>query len=85
MGLFSTTKAPALPNPVNDKVDTQYIVNLLGILRLYFTKLDAVQPVNLAKLNFDINTLPTQADLANLRSGDVYRDTTAAHVLKVKP
>jgi len=85
MGLFSTVKAPALPNPTSEKVDHQYVINLLGILRLYFTKLDAIQPVNIAKLNFDINTLPTQADLANLRSGDVYRDTTAAHVLKVKP
>jgi hypothetical protein len=28
--------------------------------------------------------LPTQADLANLRSGDVYRDTTAGNVLKIK-
>ena len=29
-------------------------------------------------------SLPTQADLANLRSGDVYVDTTASNVLKVK-
>jgi hypothetical protein len=29
-------------------------------------------------------SLPTQADLANLRSGDVYYDTTANNVLKVK-
>jgi hypothetical protein len=26
-------------------------------------------------LNFDLNNLPTDADLANLRLGDVYRDT----------
>jgi hypothetical protein len=30
-------------------------------------------------------SLPTQADLANLRVGDVYVDTTAGNVLKVKP
>ena len=30
-------------------------------------------------------SLPTQADFANLRVGDVYVDTTAGNVLKVKP
>jgi hypothetical protein len=29
-------------------------------------------------------SLPTQADLANLRKGDIYYDTTAANVLKIK-
>jgi len=29
-------------------------------------------------------SLPTQADLALLRSGDVYYDTTAGNVLKIK-
>ena len=29
-------------------------------------------------------SLPTQVDFANLRSGDVYYDTTAGNVLKVK-
>ena len=29
-------------------------------------------------------SLPTQADYANLRAGDVYYDTTAGNVLKVK-
>ena len=66
MGLFSTVKAPALPNPVSEKVDHQYIINLLGILRLYFTKLDAVQQLNIVGLNIDIARFPTQADLANL-------------------
>jgi hypothetical protein len=30
-------------------------------------------------------SLPTQTDLANLRVGDVYVDTSAGNVLKVKP
>jgi hypothetical protein len=30
------------------------------------------------------DSLPTQASLATLRAGDVYRDTTAGNVLKVK-
>ena len=29
-------------------------------------------------------SLPTQTDLANLRAGDIYYDTTAANVLKIK-
>lgn len=31
-----------------------------------------------------IASLPTQADLTNLRTGDVYVDTSASNVLKVK-
>jgi hypothetical protein len=29
-------------------------------------------------------SLPTQADLANLRKGDIYYDTSASNVLKIK-
>jgi hypothetical protein len=29
-------------------------------------------------------SIPTQADLSNLRVGDVYRDTSASNVLKIK-
>jgi len=29
-------------------------------------------------------SLPTQADLANLRAGDIYYDTSASNVLKIK-
>jgi hypothetical protein len=51
---------------------------------LFFKQINAVQQLNVASLNIDINTLPTEADVANLRVGDVYRDTTASNVLKVK-
>jgi hypothetical protein len=34
--------------------------------------------------NTYVISLPTQADYANLRAGDVYYDTTAGNVLKVK-
>jgi hypothetical protein len=34
--------------------------------------------------NTFIVSFPTQADLANLRVGDVYYDTTAGNVLKIK-
>jgi hypothetical protein len=57
---------------------------VLSVLYLFFQQVNAVQPINIAKLNIDLNTLPTQTSLATLRSGDVYRDTTAGNVLKVK-
>jgi hypothetical protein len=31
-----------------------------------------------------VASLPTQTDLANLRKGDIYYDTTAGNVLKIK-
>jgi hypothetical protein len=55
-----------------------------NIFNLFFQQTNAVQQINIASLNIDINTLPTQADLADLRVGDVYRDSTASNVLKVK-
>lgn len=41
------------------------------------------QPDPAALNNFTVS-LPTQADLGNLRVGDVFRDTAAGNVLKVK-
>jgi hypothetical protein len=46
-----------------------------NVLRLFYNNVNAVQNLNLASLNLDLRTLPTEADLANLRLGDVYRDT----------
>jgi len=57
---------------------------VLNVLYLFFQQINGVQPVNVASLNIDLKTLPTQADLATLRVGDVYRDTSAGNVLKVK-
>ena len=50
---------------------------------------DVVTALTCAQPNFSVPgqfvvSLPTQADLANLRAGDIYYDTTAANVLKVK-
>jgi hypothetical protein len=84
MSTFSRIAPPNLPTPQSDEYDARYFSRFLNILRLYFTQISAVQQINAAKLNFDLTTLPTQADLANLRMGDVYRDTAAGHVLKVK-
>jgi hypothetical protein len=54
------------------------------VLYLYFQQINAVQPINITSLNINVERMPTQADLADLRVGDVYRDTTAGNVLKVK-
>jgi hypothetical protein len=48
---------------------------MLNVLNLFFQRLNAIQPINIAQLNINLNTLPTEVDLPNLRLGDVYRDT----------
>jgi hypothetical protein len=48
-----------------------------------FSGLSFFQP-DPATPNTFVASLPTQADLSNLRVGDVYYDTTAGNVLKVK-
>jgi hypothetical protein len=82
MSLFTIGAPPRLPD-APPQYDTLYMAKLLSVLYLYFQNNNAVQQLNLAKLNLDINTLPTDADLANLKVGDVYRDL-AGNVLKIK-
>lgn len=75
--------APSLPlAPL--EYERSYMDKLTNVLRLYFNQLSTPGPLAGSGLNLDINLLPTQADLANLRVGDVYRDTTAANALKIK-
>jgi hypothetical protein len=67
-------RAPRLPTaPV--EYDAQFMAALLNALRLYFNQLDNPGAMQGSSLNLDLNTLPTDADLATLRLGDVYRDT----------
>jgi hypothetical protein len=54
------------------------------VLYLYFQQINAVQPINITSLNINVERMPTESDVATLRVGDVYRDTTAGNVLKVK-
>jgi len=91
--------APRLPN-ATPEYDAGAMNQLLSVLRLYFNQLDNAGPIAgasqfngtdvVAGLSFPPNagattpSLPTQADLANLRVGDIYYDTTANNVLKVK-
>ena len=67
-------RAPRLPTaPV--EYDAQFMSALVNALRLYFNQLDNPGPMGATGLNFDLDNLPTDADLATLRLGDVYRDT----------
>jgi hypothetical protein len=67
-----------------ENYDRRYQDQLNTVLRLYFSQISNPSAIGGASLNLGINTLPTQTDLANLRSGDVYRDT-ATNTLKIKP
>jgi hypothetical protein len=55
--------------------DRRYQDQLNNVLRLFFNQLSSPGNVGAATLNLNLNTLPTDADLPNLRLGDVYRDT----------
>ncbi len=65
---------PSLPL-APDEYDRRYQDQLNNILRLFFNQLNNPGDVGAATLNLNLNTLPTDADLPNLRLGDVYRDT----------
>jgi hypothetical protein len=65
---------PSLPLPPNE-YDRRYFDQFGNILRLYFNQLANPGDMGGATLNLNLETLPTEADFANLRLGDVYRDT----------
>jgi hypothetical protein len=75
--------SPNLPLAPSE-YERRYQDQLNNILRLYFNQLNNPGDIGGATLNLNPATLPTQANLANLRSGDIYYDTTAANVLKIK-
>jgi hypothetical protein len=58
-----------------DQYERRYQDQLNNVLRLFFNQLNNPGDVGAATLNLDLDTLPTEADLPNLRLGDVYRDT----------
>ena len=55
--------------------DSRYFSQLINVLSLYFNQLSNPGDMGGATLNLNLDTLPTDADLPNLRLGDVYRDT----------
>jgi hypothetical protein len=67
-------RAPRLTSPPVE-YNQQYMEALLSSIRLYFNQLDNPGDIAGAALNLNLDTLPTDADLATLRLGDVYRDT----------
>jgi hypothetical protein len=66
--------SPSLPLPP-DAYDRRYFDQFNNILRLYFNQLSNPGDIGGATLNLNLETLPTEADFAALRLGDVYRDT----------
>ena len=55
--------------------ESRYFSQLNNVLRLYFNQLSNPGDMGGTTLNLNLATLPTDADLPNLRLGDVYRDT----------
>jgi hypothetical protein len=84
MGLLEQRNPPNLPLAPAE-YDAQYMNLLSNAIRLFFNNINSIQKISTAGLNINVDTLPTQVSLATLRSGDVYRDTSAGNVLKVKP
>lgn len=79
-----SVRPPVLGDPPM-AYESGYFARVVGELRSYFERANTAQPVNARTLHINIGTLPTQASLATLASGDVYYDTSAGNVLKVKP
>ena len=74
MPMLQNRTPPKIPQAPAE-YDLSYMNALSNVIRLFFNEINAVQQLNLASLNLDLRTLPTDADLPNLRVGDVYRDT----------
>ena len=74
MSMLQNRAAPNIPQAPAE-YDQSYMNAFSNVMRLFFNNINTVQHLNLASLNLDLRTLPTDADLPNLRVGDVYRDT----------
>jgi len=91
--------APYLP-AASEVYDHRNMNEIFRVISLYFNQLDNAGPISISTQrngtaviaalsapptgNSAVPSLPTQADLANLRIGDIYYDTSASNVLKVK-
>jgi len=67
--------------------ERRYQDQLNNVLRLFFAQLSNPGNIGGATLNLNLNTLPTDADFAQLRTGDVFRDTSTgadSQVLRIK-
>lgn len=66
-----------LDNAGPSAASTQYLSPTNIVSAMNFSTLDQATQQRVV-------SLPTQADLANIRVGDLYRDTTAGNVVKIK-
>lgn len=66
-----------LDNPGPSAASTQTITLTQIVSAMNFSTVDQATQIRIA-------SLPTQADIANIRVGDLYRDTTADNVIKIK-
>ena len=89
MGMLQNQNSPNVP-AAPPQYDQGFMNQYTNVLRLFFNQINAIQQLNLAKLNLDLSTLPTDADYDSLRLGDVYRDTqggtlqTGSNLLRIK-
>jgi hypothetical protein len=89
MSMLQNRASPNIPQAPKE-YDQSYMNSLSNVIRLFFNNINTVQQLNLASLNLDLLTLPTDADFENLRFGDVYRDTEGGtlhegtNVLRIK-
>ena len=89
MSMLQNRASPNIPQ-APAAYDVAYMNSLSNVIRLFFNNINTIQQLNLAALNLDLRTLPTDADYNNLRVGDVYRDTqggtlqTGTNVLRIK-
>ena len=77
---------PVLPDPPPNLPPEirRYLHDLLSRLRLYFEYAEKPSSIGAANIELPYERFPTEANLADLRQGMVYRDSTAGSVLKVK-
>ena len=89
MSMLQNRASPNIPQAPAE-YDVAYMNAFSNVIRLFFNNINTVQQLNLAALNLDLRTLPTDADYDNLRLGDVYRDTqggtlqTGTNILRIK-
>ena len=89
MGMLQFQAAPSVP-VAPEQYDQAFMDAFSNVLRLFYNNINAIQHLNMASANFDLRTLPTDVDYANLRDGDIYRDTqggtvgTGSNVLRIK-
>ena len=89
MSMLQNRSSPNIPQAPAE-YDVAYMNSFSNVIRLFFNTINTVQQLNLASLNLDLRTLPTDEDLQNLRLGDVYRDTqggtlqTGTNILRIK-